>query len=340
MFAISFGVVALAIGLALKSGGMRGGDLADAESRTESSGFSIFGMFRPHDFDLRTIVGAQVPDNSNARLVSRQTRSSFEVGYEDPSVPTGSLRPDRSFDERFSPDQRSVSFDERFASAFGAPGRTRMRTAEIEQGADDTITLPNAGPSTAARPARSRSAPQPAPVAAPAATAGKRVRVADLSADPVAPADADTSHTAIYDVAAHTVYLPDGRRLEAHSGLGGYMDDTHHFDMKDRGPTPPNVYNLAMREQIFHGVRAIRLIPVDEDKMFGRDGMLAHSYMLGPNGQSNGCVSFSDYPAFLNAFMKGDIDRLVVVEHLANAPSSKTASGWIPEVIRDLFRRS
>jgi hypothetical protein len=35
--------------------------------------------------------------------------------------------------------------------------------------------------------------------------------------------------------------------------------------------------------------------------MFGRDGLLAHPYMLGPNGQSNGCVSFSDYPAFLDA---------------------------------------
>jgi hypothetical protein len=46
----------------------------------------------------------------------------------------------------------------------------------------------------------------------------------------------------------------------------------------------------------FHGVRAIRLVPVGDGKMFGRDGLLAHSYMLGPNGQSNGCVSFSDYP--------------------------------------------
>jgi hypothetical protein len=62
--------------------------------------------------------------------------------------------------------------------------------------------------------------------------------------------------------------------------------------------------------------------------------------MLGPNGQSNGCVSFSDYPAFLNAFLKGEIDRLVVVEHLANAPSPETASGWLPEAIKNLFGRS
>jgi hypothetical protein len=49
-------------------------------------------------------------------------------------------------------------------------------------------------------------------------------------------------------------------------------------------------------------------------------------------------VSFSDYPAFLDAYLKGEVDRLVVVEHLATAP--KTASGWFPEFIKDLFRRS
>jgi hypothetical protein len=50
-----------------------------------------------------------------------------------------------------------------------------------------------------------------------------------------------------------------------------------------------------------------------------------HTYMLGPNGQSNGCVSFSDYPAFLNAFLSGEVNRLVVVEYLANSPDPETA---------------
>jgi len=35
----------------------------------------------------------------------------------------------------------------------------------------------------------------------------------------------DTSRTAIYDITSKTVYLPNGRRMEAHSGLGSYMDD-------------------------------------------------------------------------------------------------------------------
>ncbi len=129
------------------------------------------------------------------------------------------------------------------------------------------------------------------------------------------------SHTAVYDIAAHTVYLPNGQRLEAHSGLGDKMDDPRFVKVRMRGPTPPNVYDLTLRQEIFHGVRAIRLNPVDDDKMYGRAGMLAHTYMLGANGQSNGCVSFRDYDKFLHAFLKGQVDRLVVVAHLDGASS-------------------
>lgn len=129
------------------------------------------------------------------------------------------------------------------------------------------------------------------------------------------------SRTAVYDISARTVYLPGDRRLEAHSGLGDKMDNPRYVAVKNRGPTPPNVYDLSLRERPFHGVQAIRLTPVDEGKMFGRDGMLAHSYMLGPNGQSNGCVSFNDYRVFLQAFLRGEVDRLVVVARLPNSPS-------------------
>jgi len=128
-------------------------------------------------------------------------------------------------------------------------------------------------------------------------------------------------HTAVYDIAAHTVYLPNGEGLEAHSGLGSNLDDPRFVNLKNRGPTPPNVYDLALREQLFHGVRAIRLRPVGDDNMYGRDGILAHSYMLGPNGQSNGCVSFRDYPTFLRAVLRGEVDRLVVVPKLGTRPS-------------------
>ena len=80
------------------------------------------------------------------------------------------------------------------------------------------------------------------------------------------------------------------------------------------GATPPHVYELAPREALFHGVPALRLKPVGgEDAIFGRSGLLAHTYMLGPNGDSNGCVSFKDYDAFLNAYSNGGIKRLAVV---------------------------
>ena len=150
----------------------------------------------------------------------------------------------------------------------------------------------------------------------------------------------DDGRTAIYDIAAHAVYLPNGRRLEAHSGLGSLMDNPRHVHVKMRGATPPNVYNLSLRERLFRGVRAIRLTPVDSGRMYGRDGMLAHSYMHGPNGQSNGCVAFSNYPEFLNAFLKGEVTRLVVVERLENPPGPKAASGWLPDAVRSLFNPS
>jgi hypothetical protein len=122
--------------------------------------------------------------------------------------------------------------------------------------------------------------------------------------------------TAVYDISAHTVYLPDGTRLEAHSGLGNKLDDPRYAAERNVGVTPPTVYDLEPREAPFHGVRALRLIPKDETKVFGRSGLLAHSFMLGPKGDSNGCVSFRDYEAFRQAYDRQQIKRLVVVSRL------------------------
>jgi len=123
--------------------------------------------------------------------------------------------------------------------------------------------------------------------------------------------------TAVYDISARTVYLPDGTRLEAHSGLGDYLDDPRHVDLRMRGATPPHMYELQSREELFHGVAALRLVPVGGDgAVYGRSGLLAHTYMLGPNGDSNGCVSFKDYDAFLKAFHDGKVTRLAVVAKL------------------------
>ncbi|MGD1014822.1 MAG: DUF2778 domain-containing protein [Roseiarcus sp.] len=122
--------------------------------------------------------------------------------------------------------------------------------------------------------------------------------------------------TAVYDISARTVYLPDGTRLEAHSGLGDRLDDPRYVNERMRGATPPALYELGPREEPFHGVLALRLTPIGDGDVYGRAGLLAHSYMLGPNGDSNGCVSFKDYDAFLHAFQQGQVKRLAVVARL------------------------
>jgi hypothetical protein len=181
-----------------------------------------------------------------------------------------------------------------------------------------------APPPAAQAEAAPAAASPPAPVVTaslppPEAVANKRVRTTETRSDSLAFPDRD-GRTAIYDIAAHSVYLPNGEKLEAHSGLGNKKDDPRYVSAKNSGPTPPNVYHLSLRERLFHGVRAIRMTPIGDGKMYGRDGILAHSYMLGPNGQSNGCVSFKNYPTFLRAFLKGDVSRVVVVARLAGAP--------------------
>jgi hypothetical protein len=152
---------------------------------------------------------------------------------------------------------------------------------------------------------------KPSPVKLAYATTGD----GGLGDDPMAAGHYD-QWTAVYDISAHIVYMPDGTQLEAHSGFGSLLDDPGHADEKMRGATPPNVYDLELREELFHGVRALRLIPEDPQKSFGRAGLLAHSFMLGPNGDSNGCVSFKNYDAFLQAYLDHKVKRLAVVTSL------------------------
>jgi Protein of unknown function (DUF2778) len=123
--------------------------------------------------------------------------------------------------------------------------------------------------------------------------------------------------TAVYDISARTVYLPDGSRLEAHSGLGSRLDDPRSAGMKMVGVTPPHIYELKPREALFHGVPALRLNPIGgEGRIYNRVGLLAHTFMLGPNGDSNGCVSFKNYYAFLDAYRNKGIRRLAVLARI------------------------
>jgi hypothetical protein len=322
---ISAGIGALAIGFAVGLQAVPAGVPVSETIQPKN--------FDPQNFDRWASLGSQIPDTRRLRVASLATESAFEFAAENrdrqPEVaPSTAIDP------------RAASFDERFA---GAPrGPSSRQVAETQEPASHMpLPSPDLGGHAIARPAVSQTARSltPPPPLPSASAPKKQLRVAEAPEDSSASPDAD-GHTAIYDIVAQRVYLPNGQKLEAHSGFGNYLDDPRYVSEKDRGPTPPNVYELSLREEPFHGVRAVRLTPVGSGNMFGRDGMLAHSYMLGPNGQSNGCVSFSDYQAFLDAVLSGEVNRLVVVEHLATAPTSKTAWGWLPGPIKALFGRS
>ena len=126
---------------------------------------------------------------------------------------------------------------------------------------------------------------------------------------------------AIYDISASVVHMPDGTRLEAHSGIGKMADNPRFVHVKMNGPTPPNTYKLSMREKRFHGVEAVRMTPIGGQTMHGRDGILAHSYLLrGGRAESHGCVAFKDYPRFLKAFKQGKVTHIIVVPSMSRMP--------------------
>jgi hypothetical protein len=129
-------------------------------------------------------------------------------------------------------DELLESFDERFG---GAVVLSDTAPDGREEAADaGRQPSPDLREKATGQSGSSRAAQKPAVASALAGAAKKPVRTADLSQDLSSlPAD---SHTAVYDIAARTVYMPGGRRLEAHSGLGALMDDPSSISAKGRGP--------------------------------------------------------------------------------------------------------
>lgn len=119
--------------------------------------------------------------------------------------------------------------------------------------------------------------------------------------------------TAVYDITAHAVYLPNGTVYEAHSGMGALRDDPEHVNVPNTGATPPAMYALKPRETMFHGVAALRMTPAEGSDIGGRSGLLVHSYMLGVNGDSNGCISIRDFDRFRKAYDDGQFTHIAVV---------------------------
>jgi hypothetical protein len=314
--AIPFGIAAVILGFVLKSAGTQA---RPADTALAGPRLSVFGTIHPDIFRLSAPLGSESAGD-RVRLASLEP----QVGLFDAPAKAAPMLTDTSvsacpnapFEERFfgSADDCAASFDERF----GPP--VRVLASSLQLPPDQHV--------------ENRRADAP-----PKVTVSKVHVLLEQPRNEVpqrkgVPSLENDGRTAIYDITARTVYLPNGRRLEAHSGFGDLMDNPRHVHVGMQGATPPNVYDLTLRERLFHGVRAIRLNPVDDSRMYGRAGILAHPYMLGANGQSNGCVSFSDYPEFLNAFLRGEVTRLVVVERL-ESPPGKFAAGQLPDRSRD-----
>jgi hypothetical protein len=67
-----------------------------------------------------------------------------------------------------------------------------------------------------------------------------------ITSDAADPSSLGYDHlTAVYDISARVVYMPNGSRLEAHSGLGSTKDDLRHASERGVGSTTLAVYDLS-----------------------------------------------------------------------------------------------
>ncbi|MCM5551661.1 tlde1 domain-containing protein [Pleomorphomonas sp. NRK KF1] len=329
------------IGLSLTAVGTVSENLSAARQSIYDSGLSVRPLpatlapaRKPTKFDkLPAIVEPASADlSADAILLSRQNKATAAVAMRLAEAAAG-LR-QRQFEARFrstaSPTTRTalaIRHDE-LATPDAGP-RVPMMLAEAP--------LPVPRPPAPAKPVEAVPEAPKVAIATPAVAATstapeKKEKPAVALVDPkprtevAVAAPLRRPGVAVYDITAGIVHMPNGEKLEAHSGLGAYMDDVRYVHVKMRGPTPPGTYKLTMRESLFHGVEAIRLTPVDGKKPFGRDGLLAHTYMLRKPGESNGCVSFRDYARFLAAFKRGEVKQMVVVPRLATKDEPKVAS--------------
>src|SRR6516225_1874696 len=212
--AIPFGIAAIVLGFILKSAGTQAGP-ADTLAGLR---VSVFWDNPPRGFPAQRAARIRVGERS-LRLASLEP----QVGLFDASATAAPMPTDTSaatcrdapFEERFDAlEDRPASFDNRFASvgdcaSFDERFGLAMRVL----------------PSSPRLPPDQEIQNQPANALPKATVSNVHVRLAqprDEVPQPrkeVPPLEED-GRTAIYDITARTVYLPSGRRLEAHSGFG------------------------------------------------------------------------------------------------------------------------
>jgi hypothetical protein len=302
--------------------------------------------------DLSALASAALPANSD-RTASFEDRF-FPASIPTPTTSRAALQPlDRTaLDETrlraaknlLAPQLMSLGIRGGFVEASLGDPRFNDANAKLVDGKiDDVRPTPTSGiPLPRSRPSAANLEPPPGSSSAALAQANAeprpdertlmqklsdlvpgRIKLASLTPEglfhrgPDLAALGYDSQTAVYDISAHAVYMPSGLTLEAHSGIGGLRDDPEHVSVPNLGATPPATYDLKPREASFHGVSALRMTPVEGSDINGRSGLLVHSFMLGVNGDSNGCVSIREYDRFLKAFNDGQVNRIVVVPSLS-----------------------
>lgn len=281
-------------------------------SAAEDAKFEELAAIRP-----KTDIVKQMLDEAMNQMVALAPR----VEMSDAAIVTASISSDVTEDESLS--------DESAVETAAIEAEEAGRTTELAALMDDTLPiqgpLPTSRPETAAKALEALAAAKLAkPGRAPAEDAGEPASTVLAYAKPENPMkslpkvtpipDPGTKKVAIYDITNGVVHMPNGTKLEAHSGIGKMRDNPKFTHVKMKGPTPPGTYKLSMREKPFHGVAAIRLTSVDGKHPQNRTGLLAHTYLLrSAPGDSHGCVAFKHYDKFLAAFRRGEITHMVIV---------------------------
>ncbi len=281
-------------------------------SAAEDARFQQLAAIRPETEIVKQMLGEAM--NQMVALAPR-------VEMSDAAIVTASIPSDVTEEGTLS--------DESAVETAAIEAEEAGRTTELAALMDDTLPmqgpLPTSRPETAAKALEALAAAKLAkPGRASAEEAGEPASTVLAYAKPENPMkslpkvtpipDPGTKKVAIYDITNGVVHMPNGTKLEAHSGIGKMRDNPKYTHVKMKGPTPPGTYKLSMREKPFHGVAAIRLTSVDGKHPQNRTGLLAHTYLLRSRpGDSHGCVAFKHYDKFLAAFRRGEITHMVIV---------------------------